>query len=142
MMKQPTAAALVLAATVAAAGCTTSTTKPLYFAAEEMERLDGLQPGDTIALETTAGHVVEITSNTTLRFKEGDGPPYKLRCETVDIIGSLFACANGPGTERRIDLARTKAFILIRKSKTSWGKTLLVIIGVYAVLGTVAAATS
>lgn len=137
-LTRPSAAVtLLLAAAAATAGCKTSTRR-LYFPAEELQQLDGLRAGQKVELETTEGHVVEVTSKTMLRFGGPTGPQRKLRCEAIDIDGSLLACVNRAGLEERVDLSDTRAYVLIGTRKTSWGKVALYVVGVYAGIALIA----
>jgi hypothetical protein len=132
-----TLAALAL---VLAAGCSSPTTKRLYFPREELARLDGFRAGQTVELETEDGSVVPVTASTTLRFTVQGAEPRKLRCNAIEVDGLLFSCVDHAGSEQRLDLERTDPFVLIRTSRTSWRRTALYVLGVYLLAGLVAAA--
>lgn len=133
------AIASLLAVAVVVGGCTVSSTKKLHFPSEEMLRLDGLRPGQEVALETTDGTVVEVASGMTLRFDRRGHTPLKLRCERIDIEGTRLSCVEASGLADQVDLAQSDAYILVRTSKTSWKRTALIILGVYVAVGLLAA---
>lgn len=146
MRRRSPIVALLVALTVAAGGCQTETTKKLHFPASEVERLNGFRAGQQIDLSTTDGDVVQVTSTMTLRFAGKGIPEQKLRCDRIDIDGSLLVCVTSGGSAERVDLSRSNdAYIKIRSSRTSWGKTALYVLGVYvgiAILAGIGAAVS
>lgn len=126
----------------ALAGCSSPTTKRLYFPREELARLDGFRAGQTVELETEDGHVVPVTASTTLRFTVQGAEPRKLRCNAIDVDGMLLSCVDATGIEHRLDLERTDPFVLIGTSRTSWKRTALYVLGAYLVVGLIAALAS
>lgn len=132
------AVALLMATTMAAAGC--STTGRLHLAPGEVQYLDGLGPEHAVEVQTTEGPTVVITANTTLRFAGPGIAARKVRCERIEIDGSLLTCVSRAGIEEHVDLARTpSAFLLVRKGR-SWGRIALYALGAYLVIGIVACA--
>ena len=128
-------AALVVAALVTT-GC--SSRAKLHFVPEDVQRLDGLGPGEEVELETTDGTLVTIASGTTLRFAGPGVPTRKLRCQQIELDGSLLRCVTLAGVEERVDLSRTPdVYVLIEKG-SSWKRIALGVLVVYVVIGVVA----